>query len=174
MVLGAPWWWTGRPGVLRFMGSQRVGHDWAADLIWRWDLLHEVLEYKILLMLKKTQSQPLPQATVCYSSAHFEDLPHVHAWWVGQPWLSNLQKRNLLTGGVVWFQNTCSQLHSQPVGLVLVRAQNSRTAVGIGTSFSNVLLSTATSGLVLCASPGYIGITISIKIKLHWWITDIQ
>ena len=27
-------WWTGRPGVLRFMGSQRVGHDWATDLIW--------------------------------------------------------------------------------------------------------------------------------------------
>ena len=22
------WWWTGRPGVLRFMGSQRVGHYW--------------------------------------------------------------------------------------------------------------------------------------------------
>ena len=21
------WGWTGRPGVLRFMGSQRVGHD---------------------------------------------------------------------------------------------------------------------------------------------------
>ena len=28
------WWWTGRPGVLRFMGSQRVGHDWATELIW--------------------------------------------------------------------------------------------------------------------------------------------
>ena len=28
------WWWTGRPGVLRFMGSRRVGHDWATDLIW--------------------------------------------------------------------------------------------------------------------------------------------
>ena len=25
------WWWTGRPGVLRFMGSQRVGHDWATE-----------------------------------------------------------------------------------------------------------------------------------------------
>ena len=24
--------WTGRPGVLRFMGSQRVGHDWATEL----------------------------------------------------------------------------------------------------------------------------------------------
>ena len=23
------WWWTGRPGVLRFMGLQRVRHDWA-------------------------------------------------------------------------------------------------------------------------------------------------
>jgi len=26
------WWWTGRPGVLRFTGSQRVGHDWATEL----------------------------------------------------------------------------------------------------------------------------------------------
>ena len=26
------WWWTGRPGVLRFMGSQRVWHDWAIEL----------------------------------------------------------------------------------------------------------------------------------------------
>ena len=23
------WWWTGRPGLLRLMGSQRVRHDWA-------------------------------------------------------------------------------------------------------------------------------------------------
>ena len=27
-------WWTGSPGVLRFMGSQRVGHDWATELNW--------------------------------------------------------------------------------------------------------------------------------------------
>ena len=26
------WWWTRRPGVLRFMGSQRVWHDWATEL----------------------------------------------------------------------------------------------------------------------------------------------
>ena len=26
------WWWTGRPGVLWFMESQRVGHDWATEL----------------------------------------------------------------------------------------------------------------------------------------------
>ena len=28
------WWWTGRPGVVRFMGSQTVGHDWATELNW--------------------------------------------------------------------------------------------------------------------------------------------
>ena len=28
------WWWTGRPGVLQFMRSQRVGHDWATELNW--------------------------------------------------------------------------------------------------------------------------------------------
>ena len=27
-------WWTGRPGVLWFMRSQRVGHDWATELNW--------------------------------------------------------------------------------------------------------------------------------------------
>ena len=28
-VNSGSWWWTGRPGVLRFLGSQRVGHDWS-------------------------------------------------------------------------------------------------------------------------------------------------
>ena len=27
-------WWTGRPGLLWFMGSQRVGHNWATELNW--------------------------------------------------------------------------------------------------------------------------------------------
>ena len=33
-VNSGSWWWTGRPGVLRFMGLQRVGHDWATELNW--------------------------------------------------------------------------------------------------------------------------------------------
>ena len=28
------WWWTGSSGVLWFMGSQRVGHNWATELNW--------------------------------------------------------------------------------------------------------------------------------------------
>ena len=27
-------WWTGRPDVLWFMGSQRVGHNWVTELNW--------------------------------------------------------------------------------------------------------------------------------------------
>ena len=33
-VNSGSWWWTGRPGVLGFMGSQRVRHDWATELNW--------------------------------------------------------------------------------------------------------------------------------------------
>ena len=28
------WWWTGKPGGLQSMGSQRVTHDWATELNW--------------------------------------------------------------------------------------------------------------------------------------------
>ena len=31
-VNSGSWLWTGRPGVLQFMGLQRVGHDWATEL----------------------------------------------------------------------------------------------------------------------------------------------
>ena len=33
-VNSGSWWWTGRPCVLQFMGSQRVKHDWATELNW--------------------------------------------------------------------------------------------------------------------------------------------
>ena len=31
-VNSGSWWWTGRAGVLQFMGSQRVGHGWVTEL----------------------------------------------------------------------------------------------------------------------------------------------
>ena len=33
-VNSGSWWWTGRPSVLRSMGSQRVRHNWATELNW--------------------------------------------------------------------------------------------------------------------------------------------
>ena len=51
------WWWTGRPGVLQSMGSQRIGHDWATELNatyiqYRWYLLESI---DSLLVLNKTR-----------------------------------------------------------------------------------------------------------------------
>ena len=37
------WWWTGKPGMLQSMGSQRVRHNWATELNWMlkcWHILH--------------------------------------------------------------------------------------------------------------------------------------
>ena len=38
------WWWTGNLGVMQSMGSQRVGHDWATELIpISWRIFHSLL-----------------------------------------------------------------------------------------------------------------------------------
>ena len=41
-VNSGTWWWTRRRGVLQFMGSQRVEHDWATELNWteHWFSMH--------------------------------------------------------------------------------------------------------------------------------------
>ena len=33
-VNSGSWWWTGKPGMLQSMGSQRVGHKWETELNW--------------------------------------------------------------------------------------------------------------------------------------------
>ena len=37
------WWWTGKPGVLQSMGSQRVGHDW--ELNWTDEVLSVMTQH---------------------------------------------------------------------------------------------------------------------------------
>ena len=33
-VSSRSWWWTGKPGMLHYMGSQRVTHHWETELNW--------------------------------------------------------------------------------------------------------------------------------------------
>ena len=50
-------WWTGRPGVLQFMGLQRVGRDWATELNWVLivvAIIFSVLEVVFLRQLRET------------------------------------------------------------------------------------------------------------------------
>ena len=46
------WRWTGRPGVLWFMGLQRVGHDWVTELNWSLQL------FKICFYVKSHNDSP--------------------------------------------------------------------------------------------------------------------
>ena len=57
------WWWTGRPVVLQFMGSQRVRHDWATDLIWS-DLIWLQTKYVVSWLLVVNQSDH----RICFAS----------------------------------------------------------------------------------------------------------
>ena len=45
------WWWTGRPGVLQSMGSQRVRHDWATELNWTEQLKQTTCKISSLIQL---------------------------------------------------------------------------------------------------------------------------
>ena len=45
-VNSGSWWWTGRPGMLQFMGLQRVRHDWVTELNWTHNCFREVLYFK--------------------------------------------------------------------------------------------------------------------------------
>ena len=54
------WWWTGRPGMLWFMGSQRVRHDWATELNWTdWIIVRipRVNTWKIFKILSHSSKQ---------------------------------------------------------------------------------------------------------------------
>ena len=44
-VNSGSWWWTGRPGILWFMGSQRVRHNWVTELNWYKKDLHKPHNY---------------------------------------------------------------------------------------------------------------------------------
>ena len=50
-VNSGSWWWTGRPGKLRFMGSQRVGHDWATELNWIYTVYPHTSAFPFFLCL---------------------------------------------------------------------------------------------------------------------------
>ena len=51
-VNSGSWWWAGRPGVLWFMGSQRVGHNGVTEL--NWLLIHFAIQQKLTQHCKST------------------------------------------------------------------------------------------------------------------------
>ena len=80
-------WWTGRPGVLRFMGSQRIGHDWVTELNWT----------------EHTRSvhKPNNSLTVTELRSHEERL----AWWING--YGNQPSRWPQENHISWYSHPC-------------------------------------------------------------------
>ena len=57
------WWWTGRPGMLRFMGSQLVSHNWATELNWTG------LSHLIRLSSREVQEEIFTSSWILYKKA---------------------------------------------------------------------------------------------------------
>ena len=87
------WWWTGRPGVLRFMGSQRVGHDWATELNWTELMFTSKLNWKFLYTPWPHTSIASPTINILHQSGaflkisepimthHYHPKSIVHTWY---------------------------------------------------------------------------------------------
>ena len=57
-VNSGSWWWTGRPGVLQFMESQRVGHDWATELNWTDWIIKKAREFQKKTSISASPNMP--------------------------------------------------------------------------------------------------------------------
>ena len=69
-VNSGSWWWTGRPGVLWFMGSQRVRHDWVTELNWlKW---FQVWPVETTITAWVSVTYPVsPQVLPCFDEPKF-------------------------------------------------------------------------------------------------------
>ena len=62
--------WTGRPGVLWFMGSQRVGHDWATELNWIY-ILEYIHKIKHDILTNHNQQSKWDLSSLLITLTHF-------------------------------------------------------------------------------------------------------
>ena len=88
------WSWTGRSGVLQFMGSQRVRHNWVTELNWTvvQILKHTVTTYILLLIKWKWKSlSHVPLFVTPWTEAHQTPLSMEFSrqeYWSGLPFPS--------------------------------------------------------------------------------------
>ena len=61
------WWWTGKPGVLQSMGSQRVRQDWATELNWVSKHLNDIVK---VIQLVDGEAEIQINVVWCQTKAH--------------------------------------------------------------------------------------------------------
>ena len=73
------WWWTGRHGVLQFMGLQRVRHDWVTELNWR-VILRKIAKLNPL-------SHPIHKCGIFFNLfRQFRNVYFSSTWNLSSPW----------------------------------------------------------------------------------------
>ena len=72
------WWWTGRPGILRFTGSQRVRHDWETELNYSNICIIQDDEFLCFFWLKThiCLQESMSQDLTCWSSGQGAKIQH--------------------------------------------------------------------------------------------------
>ena len=75
-VNSGSWWWTGRPGMLRFMGLQRVGHDWETDLNWtELNIFFKIDQYYKIVANSTLKTMTYKKMKLVFSKALISFLP---------------------------------------------------------------------------------------------------
>ena len=138
-VESGSWWWTGRPGVLWFTGSQRVGHDWATELNW----------YDTYLILFGVYSASLCLNTVCCDHCCFFGMKwFMGKWPIDDSWKSSWWCRSYLGCCVCVSASLSFQTHSSTVG---ERVSPSHRTGPAAHSWSLQMGSDLEKGLCMCS-----------------------
>ena len=84
-VNSGSWWWTGRPGVLQFIGLQRDGHDWVSKLNWtEWLIQNLSLQSHFLtcsLQQKQKNKKGKKEIRKWFSLWFNIQEPNKYTWW---------------------------------------------------------------------------------------------
>ena len=88
-VNSGSWWWTGRPGILQSIGSQRVGHNWATEVNWT--------ECQFMTIFEIVQKEDIKILSPLFliTDPDCKSLPYIKSswgqeWWGYSSWVSSL------------------------------------------------------------------------------------
>ena len=93
-VNSGSWWWTGRPDVLRFMQSQRIGHDWLTELNWTEMNFHPLLERGYMWAVSVSELKYLMSVIKLETSLVAQMVKHLSTMW--ETWVWSLGGEDLL------------------------------------------------------------------------------
>ena len=102
-------WWTGKPGVLRFMGLQGVGHGWATELNWI------ILTSKVsaCLMINLYRKQKFRSVHLCWIFTEEEKHMLNKQSKLGiQPYLWLGKKCPVREKGAIWYSFDWQYIHT--------------------------------------------------------------